>query len=360
MVIALAVACVARSPIYQPPPAVARCLAGSQLFAAGPSELANILGWLTGGEVISTRANTDRMKKNEATQQVEQNRLAAARSLSCTTRRNLGDRHWQCAGSYRRRAHCREDLYARRPFEANCSGWRGPGFSVTFRWKSFAYSTPDDEMRAAIARALAADDDRHVLVVLSQIGGVQFNRFGAHRESMLHNVRDDEPWPQEWIDDYVNQTQRLLTAFAPSALHQLADSHPRRDHAPQRRRRRRLCVVWRTQNIASRHANASEPRHHPSSANGVHHWLSRIAIALARQAGIGTVDMTNVTMRSRPLSYSADGRGSKSPSHADALEGDVYHGYPSSFLGPLFLQALSRECCGAAIGNGGTREDAYA
>jgi hypothetical protein len=328
----------ATSMAYTPPASVRQCLNNSWLFAAGPSELAGILGWLTGGETISTRRNTKHSRENEKNQTVDHRR--AASSLRCSTRRNLGDRHWECvARDYRRRSQCRESLYSTRPFDANCSGvarsslWGETRFRVTYMWKSYQLSRADHVMaeaarRAAARRATSAMNPR-VIVVLST-GLAQFSRFREHHEKLLHRVHDDWSWPQPWIDDFVNETSRLFDLFSP------------RDASAS-------CVAFRAQNIAARHTNHSEPRHHPSAVNGIHHWFNRMSIALARARGLAVVDYTNYTMSTKALDHSADGRGSINIRRADALEGDVFHGYPSSRLGPLFLRELANACCGTLL-----------
>ena len=105
-------AVLAKSPNYQPPRSVATCLHNTSIMAAGPSELANILGWMTGG----------RYRSNQRSPVVGFNRLAAQRSLGCHTYRNLADRHHLCVGDYRKKARCREALYAKAPYEASCTG----------------------------------------------------------------------------------------------------------------------------------------------------------------------------------------------------------------------------------------------
>ena len=168
--------CHAKSPPYVPSNSVARCLNNSAIFAAGPSELANILGWLTGG----------RFRSNQRSPVVGFNRLAAQRSLACHTFRNLADRHHLCIGDYRKKASCRESLYARMPFEASCAGesaWGGAAFNLTYHWKSFQYSSRDEVLLAA-ARA-AANRGSRVIVILAS-GLQQFAKFPEHRESILH------------------------------------------------------------------------------------------------------------------------------------------------------------------------------
>ena len=97
---AMAVVCVplistlGRSPPYMAPPPVAECLSDTHLFASGPSELAGIVGWLTGGDGTSTRRNTKAMIIQDRDNTVAPSH-GAAWTLKCSTRFNLGDRHWQ-------------------------------------------------------------------------------------------------------------------------------------------------------------------------------------------------------------------------------------------------------------------------
>ena len=89
----------------------------------------------------SLAARSHAMEQQELAGTVERSGLAAQRSLTCWTRRSLGDRHFTCAGDYRTRAACREELYARRPFEANCTGttaaWQHAKLRLSFRWRSY-------------------------------------------------------------------------------------------------------------------------------------------------------------------------------------------------------------------------------
>ena len=181
-------AVLAKSPNYQPPRSVATCLHNTSIMAAGPSELANILGWMTGG----------RYRSNQRSPVVGFNRLAAQRSLGCHTYRNLADRHHLCVGDYRKKARCREALYAKAPYEASCTGgpdWAGARFNLTYHWKSFQYSERDEVLHSAAHDALQRG--QRVIVVLAA-GLQQFSRSPSHHESVLHRVHDDFDWPQEW------------------------------------------------------------------------------------------------------------------------------------------------------------------
>ena len=324
----------ARSPPYRASREVAQCLDNAEIVAAGPSELANIVGWLTGGDTSSTRRNTRALDRQEQQLDWPLNRLAASRSLRCHTMRNLGDRHFTCFGEYRRRAACRERLYSERPFLANCTGdapeWRGARFRVAYYWRSF--QSPSHVDAALLHRAsLARQQGRRVIIVLSN--GLQtFAQFADHDERLLHNVAADFAWPQPWIDEWLNQTLRQFRLYA--------SGQPRSS----------WCVAWCAQNVAPRHSNASEPRHHPSALNGVHHWINRMSAALARQHGLAVIDLINATLSQTPLDRNADTPDSagrtQAKKTAEALEGDVYHGYRSARgMGPLFLRALAAACC---------------
>ena len=337
MLSALSPLVIAKSPMYVPPKAVSACLSGADIYAAGPSELAAIVGWLTGGDTTSTRRNTEHMRQQVQTGMLD-NTGGAMRSLACQTRFNLGDRHWQCPQrDYRVRSQCREDLFASKPFEARCSGtsrssWDNASFRIFFAWKSYQFTRADRKLRDRVQRAIEAAHSRRTIVVLSA-GLQQFSTFADHSERLLHNVRDDEVIPQRWIDDWLNQTDALLRLFSPSRRRWGTGPPP--------------CVVWRAQNVAQRHANASEPRHHPSAINGVHHWLNRMGLALARLHGLKTIDLTNITIALKPQRHSLDAAPSAASRQADALEGDVYHGYPVRELARPFLSALAGSCCRA-------------
>ena len=88
------------------------------------------------------------------------------------------------------------------------------------------------------------------------------------------------------------------------------------------------------------------PTHsHPSAVNGVHHWLNRMSVALARMHGLRVLDLTDVTIATKPADHSTDGRGWMTARAVDALEGDVYHGYQMGQMAPLFLKGLAELCC---------------
>jgi hypothetical protein len=178
---------------------------------------------------------------------------------------------------------------------------------------------------------------KRVIVVLSA-GLQEFSRFAEHREKLLHNVRDDEPWPQPWIDSYINHTMQLFSLYSATAAG--LGANPSGDTRP--------CIVWRAQNIAARHTNRSEPKHHPSAVNGPHHWLNRISMSLARQYGLRVLDLTDLTIPWKPSDHSTDGQGWMTARAVDAQEGDVYHGYTMGVIAPRFLSGLAEVCCGSS------------
>jgi hypothetical protein len=367
----------ARSPIYEPPAEASSCLNGASLYAAGPSEVMQLLGWLTGGEQQTKRASA--LSPDAA----DWNLAGGMRSLGCTTRRNLAMRFMECKQhDYAARGKCREELYARRPFEANCTGrttaWRNATFSVHGYWKSFQYTQADLAMHSAMQQELeqtrtespAATDARArldlepsegLLIVQLSAGLQQFARIPGREEKQLHLIEDSATLPQEWVDQWLNETDALFRLFSPHQWRRASTTRGQTqtnltnltnltqdlqdDHRP-------VCVVWRAQNIAARHTNLSEPRHHPSSINGVHHWINRLGIALARLHGLDVIDYTDFTTSHWPApsrNTHADERvAGASPAEArkaDALEGDVYHGYDMRELAPRWLSALAKACC---------------
>jgi len=81
-------------------------------------------------------------------------------------------------------------------------------------------------------------------------------------------------------------------------------------------------------------------QHHPSARNGLHDWLNRLTIALAKKHGIGVADVTGVAMAFAPTARSTqDAPGMRSP------EGDYYHAVRPSWL---FPPVAERVCSGCA------------
>lgn len=191
-----------------------------------------------------------------------------------------------------------------------------------FEWKTNMHADSDEVLRQRVLNAAsAANASRRVLVLLS--GGVaHFSRFSDHKKEYSFALSDDFDVPAAWIDSYVNDTLSLFGLFAPAAL-------------PTN-----VCVLWKTMNIVSRH-NGTMAAHHPSSVNGLHHYLNRFTGALARRHGIGVVDVSELTRRLQPRGYrSADASG------GGGSEGDPYHGYPEEKLLPAVLERM----CVAAQG----------
>ena len=84
-------------------------------------------------------------------------------------------------------------------------------------------------------------------------------------------------------------------------------------------------MLWKANNIGAATAKRWQ---HPSALNSFHHWLNLLTIPIAKRAGIGSIDLTDVT-----VSETADGSVS-----------DLYHGYSRSVLLPPFLSRLCEQC----------------
>ena len=97
-------------------------------------------------------------------------------------------------------------------------------------------------------------------------------------------------------------------------------------------------MLWKTSNVGPRHGRrASHELHHPSARNGLHEWLNRFTSAMARQAGLGVVDTTDVTL-AHPPPLKTD------VPEAKVTEGDLYHDYSSSVLLPPMCQRVCAAC----------------
>ena len=70
-----------------------------------------------------------------------------------------------------------------------------------------------------------------------------------------------------------------------------------------------------------------------------------MGLALAKLHGLTTLDLTNLTTAIQPHRHSLDAAPSARSRQVDALEGDVYHGYPVGTIAPEFLTALADACC---------------
>ena len=80
---------------------------------------------------------------------------------------------------------------------------------MQYWWKSFQFASADVHLQQTAFRLAKSG---RVIVVLSA-GLQEFARFQEHRESLLHNVPDDELWPQQWFDRHLNRTAQLFSLF---------------------------------------------------------------------------------------------------------------------------------------------------
>ena len=271
--------------------AAAQCLSGAQIFFAGFSEM----------HMISE---------------------AVAQNLACNSTAQTTSHH-SCASSRGagNQALCRERVYSARPLEARCIH----DMSIHYEWKSFAMSHREYEHRRRIVAAAVTHP--FVLVVLG-VGVHHFTKFNTHSYGLFHNVDDEYLWDQAWIDDYVSGMTSLFELYAAATL-------------PHN-----VCVVFKSSNIGKRTfpknaTNQERLLHHPSSINGIHHWLDRFAMPLAKRAGIGVVSLVDITSGLEPVGFGIPGgllhKG-------DALEGDVYHGYPGGLLADVVLERACALC----------------
>lgn len=207
---------------------------------------------------------------------------------------------------------------------SKCSHPKGKwGFNITisFEWKAFQLSARDASFRERILRASSthASPPKPIAIVLSASPSHHFSKFANHSKNFYRSVSDHFEWPQAWIEDYLQETDRLFDLFRPSAL------------PPN------VCVAWMASHIGRRH-NGSSPYHHPSAQNGLHHWLNRVTLALAKRRGLVTIDPSEYTLRALPRDFAKN-----------ASEGDIYHGYRQQ---PLALGMVRSLCAGCAMRRG--------
>ena len=89
-------------------------------------------------------------------------------------------------------------------------------------------------------------------------------------------------------------------------------------------KQQRVCCVWKTNNVGSRLAVGEW--HHPSVEGGAHDYMNRVSVSMARELGVPTVDLTQLTVAMTRNASQKEG----------ALTGmsdtDYYHGYNHGIL----------------------------
>ena len=303
---------------------------GAKLFFDGFSELRrNVEAIDKGMQCNVTNASVSNMRLN---QEICGNRRFAVTKVP----RHADLKHTGNLNGPKVDAYCREEMYRLQQYDAICYRPQDPPFTLHFEWKSFAFSDRELEHRARVVEA--ARFHPFVLVVIS-VGAHQFTKMPGHTFEDFHAVDDDKKWDQRWIDEYVNETMTLFEVFNSKSL-------------PEN-----VCVVWRNSNVGKRNywraadgslsTNLAKVKlHHPSVTNGIHHWMNRFTAPLARRAGIGIVDVSDITTVVEPRGY---GKPSAKVSPA-SLEGDIYHGYPDGYLSDAIMQRACEACprqCGA-------------
>ena len=234
---------------------------------------------------------------------------------------------------YRNLSACRERWYHAHPHRTACN----LNVKLHFEWKSLMWSDYDAAFRERVVEAARASASSRIVVVLNG-GPHHFTKFHDHDHWMYHGMPVAFDYPQHWFDDYLASAQKLFEAFAPRSL-------------PSN-----VCVLWRTSNVGARFPGAKcKPRamQHPSSRNGMHDWLNRWAVALAKSYGIGVVDTNDLSSR--------DENGPPSARRGEIIEGDLYHGFNSSLLLVPFVERSCHACgpwrseVGAQVGVLGSR-----
>ena len=272
----------------------------TQLYFRGFSELRQVASWLS--EALSC-----------------ENGSGLSATEECHKKLTPPGSPWPSPSQYRDLSSCREDLYSRQPHHASC---RARSATLHYEWKSRMWSEHDATFHQRLKEAATSSRGAPVLAVLSG-GPHHFNHLLDHNHSLHHSVADAFAYPQPWLDDYYAGASALFDAFAPSTL-------------PSN-----VCVLWRTSNVGPRCHCA--PRcncalaHHPSTRNGLHDWLNRWASAMARKAGIGVLDVSDLTATVMP--------------RADDGSVDFYHGFNSSLL----LEPLVERACAACARAWATR-----
>ena len=279
-----------------------------RLYFRGYSELRQVASWLT--------------------EALECDGTALSATEACHVKLTPPGEAWPSQDQYRELSACREELYSRQPHVAHC---RARNATLHYEWKSRMWSEYDATFHRRVLEA-ATTSGEPILAVLNG-GPHHFNHLPDHTHALHHMVSDSFAFPQHWFDDYVDGLSRLFAAFSPQKL-------------PAN-----VCVLWRTSNVGPRLDGAGPKRladhpgessHHPSARNGLHDWLNRWSSAMARTAGIGVVDTSDLTSVIPPKNPEGGGY-------------DFYHGFNSSLLlEPLVARACAA-CPSSWMATGGGR-----
>ena len=263
----------------------------TQLYFRGFSELRQVASWMS--EALECAGE----------------RLSATEE--CHVKLTPPGEAWPPASQYRDLSACREELFARRPHHTTC---RGINATLHYEWKSRMWSEYDATFHRRLVEA-ASSSSAPVLAILNG-GPHHFNHLQGHDHGLHHSVPDSFAFPQQWFDDYLEGANALFAAFSPRTL-------------PAN-----VCVLWRTSNVGPRLGVQARQTpltaHHPSARNGFHDWLNRWSAALARKAGIGVVDLDDITSAVTPRS--PDGSV------------DMYHGFNSSLVLEPFVARACAAC----------------
>eukprot|EP00966_Prymnesium_polylepis_P226460 5238517-Prymnesium_polylepis.1 len=249
-------------------PGSGTCLEGAEVYYVGFSEMRHMLQSVEAEMGCSATKNAQKYATS-----------VTAHQGICSGWNNVRHHYTKMAHGYGpfRDSLCREALYSEKPFQMHCNRSSYPSFTVSYEWKSFAYSQRDLLHKQ---RVLAAARTRPFVMVLLSVGAHHFTKLAGHRYESFHAVEDDMPFRQEWINNYMNETLALLELFS-------------RESLPDN-----VCVVWKANNVGMRVHSKNRTIssiHHPSAFNGIHHWMNRFTQPLAARYGVGYVDLTDLT-----------------------------------------------------------------
>ena len=202
-------------------------------------------------------------------------------------------------------AFCREEQQLRGIYEVPCAPppttWPTT-VTLSYAWKSFVDSVLDDNIEAYL---LAKAKEGPTLAIFSA-GAHHFAQHLEHTNQHQSHVKDSWVPPQSWMDTWVHGTLRMMARLA------------------RLNKQQRVCCVWKTNNVGSRLAVGEW--HHPSVEGGAHDYMNRVSVSMARELGVPTVDLTQLTVAMTRNASQKEG----------ALTGmsdtDYYHGYNHGIL----------------------------
>ena len=231
------------------------------------------------------------------------------------------DARWRTQRNTSFLAFCREDEQLQSVYEVPCKprpalAW--PAVNLSYAWKSFVDSPLDD----VIENYLLERARRQPTVAVFSAGAHHFAQHHEHTNHHQTHLKDNWTPPQAWLDTWVNGTLRMMTRLA-------------------RLRASGVCCVWKTNNVGSRLLEGFW--HHPSVEGGLHDYLNKFSISIAREHGVPVVDLTTLTVG---MTRDVEAKEGALPGLTDT---DYYHQYRHSVLWGRVRDAVFAECLRPAI-----------